>query len=100
MFALGKLRAAQAALLPRLKPISRMAVPNAKSSSVGWHYRSPRPNIPKQQLYLAEGIMGLMWYWILFHCWYDSGHLFGHFAYPDPSKWTDKELGIPPDSED
>ena len=24
----------------------------------------------------------------------------GHFAYPDPSEWTDKELGIPPDEED
>jgi len=24
----------------------------------------------------------------------------GHFEYPDPSKWTDKELGIPPLDED
>ncbi|XP_048642785.1 NADH dehydrogenase [ubiquinone] 1 beta subcomplex subunit 2, mitochondrial isoform X1 [Marmota marmota marmota] len=24
----------------------------------------------------------------------------GHFTYPDPSQWTDEELGIPPDDED
>ncbi|MEJ1280745.1 NADHubiquinone oxidoreductase subunit B2 [Cricetulus griseus] len=24
----------------------------------------------------------------------------GHFSYPDPSQWTDEELGIPPDEED
>ncbi len=24
----------------------------------------------------------------------------GHFPYPDPSRWSDEELGIPPDEED
>jgi len=100
MLSLARLRTAQAALLPKLKPCARVAVPNAKSSSVGWHYRTLSPNVPKKHIWYAEGIMGLMWYWILFHCWYDSGHLFGHFPYPDPSKWTNKELGIPPDAED
>jgi len=66
----------------------------------GWHYRMPRQNIPKKHIYMAEGIMAFMWYWILWHCWYEPDHLVGHFPYPDPSKWTDEELGIPPIDED
>uniref|UniRef100_A0A6G1SK67 NADH dehydrogenase [ubiquinone] 1 beta subcomplex subunit 2, mitochondrial n=1 Tax=Aceria tosichella TaxID=561515 RepID=A0A6G1SK67_9ACAR len=40
--------------------------------------------------------MRLFWtyfFWSLFH---DPGALFGHHTFPDPSKWTDEELGIPP----
>ncbi|PNJ51978.1 NDUFB2 isoform 10 [Pongo abelii] len=41
-----------------------------------------------------------MWFWILWRFWHDSEEVLGHFPYPDPSKWTDEELGIPPDDED
>ncbi|MBN3318987.1 NDUB2 dehydrogenase, partial [Atractosteus spatula] len=38
-----------------------------------------------------------MWFWILWHCWHDPDEVTGHFPWPDPSEWTDEELGIPPD---
>ncbi|KFO30120.1 NADH dehydrogenase [ubiquinone] 1 beta subcomplex subunit 2, mitochondrial [Fukomys damarensis] len=41
-----------------------------------------------------------MWFWILWRFWHDSDAVLGHFTYPDPSQWTDEELGIPPDDED
>ncbi len=55
-----------------------------------------------------------MWYWILIHLWHEPEHILviiiqfmkitvsisnvsdqqGDFPYPDPSKWTNQELGI------
>jgi len=99
MFALSRIRVLGSVLAPR---VTGRAVAPLRSSSdlTGWTYRLPRQDVPKRDLYLAEGIMGFMWYWILFHMWYDFGHIAGHFEYPDPSKWTDAELGIPPAEED
>jgi len=89
-----------AAAVPKAKlPAIKILVRNS-SDITGWHYRMPRQDVPKKHIYIAEGIMAFTWYWILWHCWYDSGHLLGHFPYPDPSKWTDEELGIPPINED
>jgi hypothetical protein len=88
-------------LLPVVRTAQKVNVPQRASSDLtGWNYRMPRQNVPKRDIFLSEAIMGVMWYWVLFHLWYDYGHLVGHFDYPDPSKWTDAELGIPPDSED
>lgn len=39
--------------------------------------------------------ISVMWWWILWHFWHDFDHIIGEFPYPDPSKWTDAELGIP-----
>lgn len=46
----------------------------------------------------------LAWYcWRFFWAWWwyqlfsDPGALLGHLSLPDPEKWTDAELGIPPD---
>ncbi|GFO27223.1 NADP dehydrogenase [ubiquinone] 1 beta subcomplex subunit 2, mitochondrial-like protein [Plakobranchus ocellatus] len=50
--------------------------------------------------YLGEGISFFFWYWILYHCWFEFDHLVPPHEYPDPSKFTDEELGIPPDDED
>ena len=33
-------------------------------------------------------------------CTVCAGYFQGHYPYPDASKWTDAELGIPPDDED
>jgi len=99
MNALARLRTVGLALSARSKPLT--ATPLRTSADLaGWHYRKPRLEVPKRDSLIADGMMTMMWYWVLFHCWYDSGHLIGHFPYPDPSKWTDAELGIPPDSED
>uniref|UniRef100_A0A803TK73 NADH dehydrogenase [ubiquinone] 1 beta subcomplex subunit 2, mitochondrial n=1 Tax=Anolis carolinensis TaxID=28377 RepID=A0A803TK73_ANOCA len=44
--------------------------------------------------------VALMWFWILWKFWHDPDVVLGHFPYPDPSKWADEELGIPPDDEE
>ncbi|XP_078000445.1 NADH dehydrogenase [ubiquinone] 1 beta subcomplex subunit 2, mitochondrial-like [Glandiceps talaboti] len=56
---------------------------------------------PSRKLYwTGETIMGLMWFWILWRFYHEPEMVYGHFPYPDPSKWTNEELGIPPDDED
>ncbi|KAF7229307.1 NADH dehydrogenase [ubiquinone] 1 beta subcomplex subunit 2, mitochondrial [Nothobranchius furzeri] len=57
------------------------------------------PQLTKRQKYEAEFISGAMWFWILWHSWHDPDAVLGHFPWPDASKWTDEELGIPSDEE-
>ncbi|XP_003791613.1 NADH dehydrogenase [ubiquinone] 1 beta subcomplex subunit 2, mitochondrial [Otolemur garnettii] len=58
------------------------------------------PQLTRYQVVLGEVFSAGMWFWILWHFWHDSDAVLGHFPYPDPSKWTDEELGILPDDED
>ncbi|XP_028624240.1 NADH dehydrogenase [ubiquinone] 1 beta subcomplex subunit 2, mitochondrial [Grammomys surdaster] len=58
------------------------------------------PQPTQSQVIQAEFLSSFMWFWILWRFWHDSDAVLGHFSYPDPSKWTDEELGIPPDDED
>ncbi|ENN73489.1 hypothetical protein D910_12242 [Dendroctonus ponderosae] len=63
------------------------------------NYRSPPVPPGKNIVLAAEVVQGFMWWWILWHCWTEPGHLFGEFDYPDVRKWTDEELGIPSELE-
>ncbi|KAI5722752.1 hypothetical protein M8J76_013062 [Diaphorina citri] len=54
-------------------------------------------HVPKKNITVANLAGGCLWCWILWHIWHDYGHITGHFYPPDPSQWTDEELGIPPD---
>nr|XP_032650725.1 NADH dehydrogenase [ubiquinone] 1 beta subcomplex subunit 2, mitochondrial-like [Chelonoidis abingdonii] len=63
------------------------------------HYRQ-FPALTRRQVIHGEILSGFMWFWILWHFWHNPDAVLGHFPYPDPSKWTDKELGIPPDDEE
>ncbi|KAF4020361.1 hypothetical protein G4228_011783 [Cervus hanglu yarkandensis] len=58
------------------------------------------PQLTRSQAIQAEFFSATMWFWILWRFWHDSDAVLGHFPYPDPSQWTDEELGIPPDDED
>ncbi|XP_049749646.1 NADH dehydrogenase [ubiquinone] 1 beta subcomplex subunit 2, mitochondrial [Elephas maximus indicus] len=58
------------------------------------------PQLTRSQVVQAEFFSATMWFWILWRFWHDSDEVLGHFPYPDPSQWTDEELGIPPDDED
>ncbi|CAL1534156.1 unnamed protein product [Lymnaea stagnalis] len=49
--------------------------------------------------YSGELLSFFLWYWILYHCWYDFDHLFHDSHFPDVKKLTNEELGIPPDDE-
>lgn len=85
-------------LFPILKFNSRtpkQVLQSIRHSSNGFSYRSgPRPEDSPLVL-PAEIIQGFAWWWVLWHFWTEPGHIFGEFDYPDPSKWTDAELGIP-----
>ncbi|XP_005405477.2 PREDICTED: NADH dehydrogenase [ubiquinone] 1 beta subcomplex subunit 2, mitochondrial [Chinchilla lanigera] len=58
----------------------------------------PQPS--RKAVIQAEVLSATMWFWILWRFWHDSDAVLGHFPYPDPSQWTDEELGILPDDED
>ncbi|KAJ0178886.1 hypothetical protein K1T71_005661 [Dendrolimus kikuchii] len=63
-----------------------------------WTYRMPPPMPSKKAVMIAEVLGGLCWWWIIYHCLTEPGHIFGEWPYIDPSTWTDEELGVPPDS--
>lgn len=41
--------------------------------------------------------MRIFWTWFFWQLFHHPEVLTGHYSIPDPSKWTDAELGIPPD---
>ncbi|TEA35560.1 hypothetical protein DBR06_SOUSAS8910038, partial [Sousa chinensis] len=57
------------------------------------------PQLTRSQVIKVEFFSAIMWFWILWRFWHDSDAVLGHFPYPDPSQWTDEELGILPDDE-
>merc|ERR1712050_126529 len=65
-----------------------------------WVYRTLAKPKSANHVKKAEFVGALAWWWVLWHLWTEPSHLVGHFEYPDPSKWTDAELGIPPDDLD
>lgn len=84
--------------LKLLQKLPKASTPNqlsVRNSSHNWYYRTGGAEPSKTTLYLAEIVQGVAWWWILWHCWTEPGHIFGEFEYPDASKWTDEELGIP-----
>ncbi|XP_043270191.1 NADH dehydrogenase [ubiquinone] 1 beta subcomplex subunit 2, mitochondrial-like [Venturia canescens] len=68
-----------------------------RSSHGGGYFYREIPDPPKVDIIFAEIFGGIMWWWILWNCWHDFGHIVGEYDYPDPAKWTDEELGIPPE---
>nr|XP_012299102.1 NADH dehydrogenase [ubiquinone] 1 beta subcomplex subunit 2, mitochondrial-like [Aotus nancymaae] len=57
------------------------------------------PQLTRTQVIWGETLSATMWFWILWRLWHDAEPVLGHFPYPDPSQWTDEELGIPPDED-
>ncbi|XP_031332820.1 NADH dehydrogenase [ubiquinone] 1 beta subcomplex subunit 2, mitochondrial-like [Photinus pyralis] len=84
-------------LLKCSKILKNIKVTNTATRNGGhaaWNYRSPPPPQPKYIYHLAEFTQGVMWWWILWHLYTQLDHITGEFDYPDPSKWSDEELGI------
>ena len=49
---------------------------------------------------IAKALLTLAWWWIFYWLYHTPETFFGHAPYPDTSKWTDEELGIPRDDEE
>uniref|UniRef100_A0A1Q3EV30 Putative mitochondrial nadh-ubiquinone oxidoreductase aggg subunit n=1 Tax=Culex tarsalis TaxID=7177 RepID=A0A1Q3EV30_CULTA len=84
---------------------ARVAIPAIRQQTVrhGGHDVSYRMNGPKPDMLARVGAQvagGLMWWWVLWHLFHEYEHITGEFEYPDPSQWTNAELGIPPDDLD
>ncbi|XP_055890165.1 NADH dehydrogenase [ubiquinone] 1 beta subcomplex subunit 2, mitochondrial-like [Biomphalaria glabrata] len=99
-------------LLSRLRPIaatvcrqnnkslSLSSVQKTSTRNAGTAlYRRHDPSEPKGWHYFGEALSAFFWFWILYHSYYEFDHLVPHDTYPDPSKFTNEELGIPADDE-
>lgn len=60
----------------------------------------PDPKWQKTHNMLGKNLMRFFWTYIWWSAFWDPGALglVSHVHLPDPRKWTDEELGIPPDS--
>lgn len=50
-----------------------------------------------KETFTTKWMMRLFWFYFFINLYNDPGVLLGHHTFPDPSKWTDEELGIPPE---
>lgn len=77
----------------------------------GYHYAEkggtyrlmiPPPPYNNIQWKCVRATSTFVWTWVFYNLWYEPEFLLGHIAFqpPDPSTFTDEELGIPPDDED
>lgn len=42
----------------------------------------------------------MAWFYVFYNLWNSPDNFLGHAPFPDTSKWTDKELGIPDDDQE
>ncbi|CAM9550459.1 unnamed protein product [Lampetra planeri] len=91
----------RAALSARRAMVTPLRVPVRRSGG-GHHAVRYRQATDPDPYYVRYGMFlsSFMWFWIFWHMWHTPEEVFGHFPYPDPSKWTNEELGIPPDDEE
>jgi len=67
----------------------------------GWSYREPPKSEMEFTSKLANVIMASTWWWIFHGVLTEPAHIFGFWDnYPDPTQWTDQQLGIPADDEE
>ncbi|KAK6168751.1 hypothetical protein SNE40_019935 [Patella caerulea] len=93
MFGLSRLRTVSRVLKP-VKNVPKTQVCHAST----WCYRKRTVIDNKSNIY-CDFIGVFLWYWILYGLYREPEHIIGHYVLPDTSKWTDEELGIPPDEE-
>lgn len=62
-------------------------------------YRETWRHTPWGLISIRDGtwIMRLFWSWWFYQLFHHPEALYGHTHLPDPTKWTDAELGVPPD---
>ena len=88
-------------------------VKSNKSGMFDWFIMKDHPKTHQGYLYREAGnlqgghnatigkiAITLAWWWVFYHVLTEPELVFGHMEYPDTSKWTNEELGIPPDDSD
>uniref|UniRef100_A0A0N5BPX8 NADH dehydrogenase [ubiquinone] 1 beta subcomplex subunit 2, mitochondrial n=1 Tax=Strongyloides papillosus TaxID=174720 RepID=A0A0N5BPX8_STREA len=63
-----------------------------------FYYRQAIPHTTHLDKTLSRMISGFLWFWFIYHMYYHSGVLFGHWYMPYLTEFSDEELGIPPDN--
>ncbi|XP_036367654.1 NADH dehydrogenase [ubiquinone] 1 beta subcomplex subunit 2, mitochondrial-like [Octopus sinensis] len=92
-------------LIPRFSSKVLSSINQTLSTCPIWRrwkfsYRDVPPVTNKTILVLCNVVGFTVWYWMMYKVYHEFDHIVGHFTYPTPSKWTDEELGIPPDDEE
>lgn len=104
---LGTISANLAGRVPLVKPVVRTLYTRSIYPYPGFYfdtvvhprsieYRENFISITERQDRLSKYGFMLIWAFFFYKLFDDPGALFGHITPPDPSKWTDEELGIPP----
>ncbi|PAA74470.1 hypothetical protein BOX15_Mlig031936g2, partial [Macrostomum lignano] len=89
----GTLKSALAMTLRRRASTAKL--PRGNSEELGFYYRHPG-SVTRSQMSMMEGFGAFMWFYVLYHTYHYPQYVIGHPDYPNPRKWTDAELGIPP----
>ncbi|XP_045195249.2 NADH dehydrogenase [ubiquinone] 1 beta subcomplex subunit 2, mitochondrial-like [Mercenaria mercenaria] len=63
-------------------------------------YREQLPKHSKLLIALATFYPAFVTFYLGYNFYHHPEHVTGHYPKMEPSKWTDEELGIPPDDED
>jgi len=78
-----------------------------------WLWSKEHPKLHQGYLYREQGnlqgadnhtigrfAITMAWFYVFYNLWNSPDNFLGHAPFPDTSKWTDKELGIPADDEE
>ena len=79
---------------------SQIMIPPHPKEHQGYLYRELGNLQGANNATMAKIALSLAWYWIFYNLWAHPENIYGHAPYPDTSKWTDEELGIPADDEE
>jgi hypothetical protein len=66
----------------------------------GYFYRKAGNLQGAKQTNLAKCMLIFTWWFIFYNVWHNPDAFLGHMSYPDTSKWTNAELGIPDDDDE
>ncbi|CAF0800817.1 unnamed protein product [Brachionus calyciflorus] len=78
---------------------SWFVVPEHPKVHQGYVYREAANLQGATNATIGKLAITLAWFWVFYNIWKVPESTFGHMPYPDTSKWTDAELGIPADDE-
>lgn len=97
MLSAGKSLVRLGRTVPALKRALHTSSPQNSSN---WVYRSPPVHPSIVNLRLAELAGATLWFWVFYRFLNDWEVFTNEWPRPDASKFTDAELGIPPEGED